>query len=81
MTRDELTAKARAIVARSFNVDSAAVTGAALFNDDLGGDSVDVVEMLMELQEQFGVEIPDAEAEGFQRLDDVVAFMAGKLGL
>ena len=81
MKRDDLEAQARAIIAKSFNVDLSAVTGEASFTDDLGGDSVDVVEMLMALQDQFGVEIPDAEAERFRRLDDVVAFLAGKLSV
>jgi acyl carrier protein len=45
------------------------------FTEDLGADSLDVVEMIMALEEKFGIEIPDSEAESMKTIGDVVAFV------
>jgi acyl carrier protein len=81
MTRDDLTARVFAIVAERVNVDDAAVVSHARLMDDLGADSVDMVEILMDLQDAFGIDIPDAEVERLDRVGAIVDYLAAKLGL
>lgn len=81
MTREELTDIVREIVVRRFLAEPAQVTDDARFMDDLGGDSVDMVEMLMELQQRFEVNIPDADFQKFMRFGYTVRYLAEKLGV
>ncbi|MDQ7044595.1 MAG: acyl carrier protein [Sulfurimonas sp.] len=60
----------------SVNVDE--VKNDAKFVEDLGADSLDVVELVMALEEKFDIEIPDDEAEKIQTLNDVVAYIESK---
>lgn len=59
----EIEARVKKIVAEQLGVDEAEVTNEASFIDDLGADSLDTVELVMALEEEFGTEIPDEEAE------------------
>ncbi len=52
----------------------------ASFIDDLGADSLDIVELVMAMEEEFDVEIPDEDAERIQRISDAVTYMKEKLG-
>ena len=81
MTRDDLTAQMRAIVAARFKAEPTKVTPDTRFMDDLGGDSVDVVELLMEFQEAFGLTIPDEDAEDLIRFGAAVDYLSAKLGV
>src|SRR3712207_7631731 len=63
MERDEILEKIREITADRLGVDEGDVTPEASFREDLEADSLDLVELIMELEEQFGMEIPDEEAE------------------
>ncbi|MFZ1344350.1 acyl carrier protein [Thiothrix eikelboomii] len=56
-------ARVKAIVVEQLGVDESEVTNASSFIDDLGADSLDTVELVMALEEEFGTEIPDEEAE------------------
>ena len=56
-------AKIKAIVAEQLGVEEAEITDDASFVDDLGADSLDTVELVMALEEEFGIEIPDEDAE------------------
>ncbi|MBU4312243.1 MAG: acyl carrier protein [Candidatus Omnitrophica bacterium] len=51
------------------------------FVDDLGADSLDTVELVMALEEKFGIEIPDEDAEKMQTIDDVVKYIESKTNL
>ena len=53
---------------------------AASFIEDLGADSLDIVELVMAMEEEFDVEIPDEDAERIQRISDAIAYMKEKLG-
>jgi acyl carrier protein len=59
----DIEARVKGVVVEQLGVDEAEVTNAASFVDDLGADSLDTVELVMALEEEFGTEIPDEEAE------------------
>jgi acyl carrier protein len=59
----EISARVKALIAENLGVDAAKVVEAASFVDDLGADSLDTVQLVMALEEEFGLEIPDADAE------------------
>ena len=63
MDREEILGKIQEITADRLGVDEGDVTSDASFREDLEADSLDLVELIMELEEQFGMEIPDEEAE------------------
>ncbi len=65
----------QAVIAEQLNVDSAQVTPEAEFVKDLGADSLDVVELIMALEEKFGIEIPDEQAEKIVNVGDVVKYI------
>ncbi len=68
-------AKVREIIVQQLGVDAEKVTAEASFVDDLGADSLDVVELVMAFEEEFGVEIPDEAAEKIANVKDAVAFL------
>ncbi|MFQ6084159.1 MAG: acyl carrier protein [Candidatus Aminicenantia bacterium] len=63
MTREELLKKVKEIVAEKLSISEEQVTEDASFIDDLGADSLDTVELVMALEDEFGMDIPDEEAE------------------
>jgi acyl carrier protein len=71
--------KVTAIVAEKLGVDKAEVTPDAVFIDDLGADSLDLVELIMAMEEEFGFEIADDEAEKLRTVGDVINFIKKKV--
>ena len=67
--------KVRNIVAEQLGVDKNAVTLEANFANDLGADSLDTVELVMAIEEEFGIEIPDEDAEKIATLNQAVKFI------
>lgn len=67
--------KVKEIVAEQLGVDADEVTDEASFIDDLGADSLDTVELVMALEEEFGVEIPDEDAEQIATVKDAIAYI------
>ncbi|MFZ2087727.1 MAG: acyl carrier protein [Desulfobaccales bacterium] len=67
--------KVSALVAEKLGVDRAEVTPDAVFIDDLGADSLDLVELIMAMEEEFGFEIADDEAEKLRTVGDVINFI------
>lgn len=63
------------IVAEQLEIDAETITEQTRLNEDLNADSLDVVEMLMALEDEFGVDIPDEEIEKMKTIGDVVAFI------
>ena len=55
--------KVKSIIAENLDVDEQEITADASFTEDLGADSLDIVELVMKMEEEFGIEIPDEEAE------------------
>jgi acyl carrier protein len=79
MERDEILEKIKEITADRLGVDEGDVTPEASFREDLEADSLDLVELIMELEEQFGMEIPDEEAEKITTVDEAVAYVTEHL--
>jgi acyl carrier protein len=72
-------AKVKEITAEKLGVDEAKVTENASFIDDLGADSLDTVELIMKMEEEFDLDIPDEEAENLKTVSDVVKYIEDKL--
>lgn len=68
------------LIAEALNLDEAEITLAATLKDDLGIDSLDAVELVMELEDAFGVKIEDAEAQAFVTIGDIVKLLEAKKG-
>jgi acyl carrier protein len=71
----ELEAKVKSIIAEQLGVEEAEVTDEASFVDDLGADSLDTVELVMALEEEFGIEIPDEDAEKISSVNDAISYI------
>jgi acyl carrier protein len=67
--------KVRKIIIDQLGVDEAEVTSEAKFIDDLGADSLDTVELVMALEEEFGIEIPDEDAEKITTVRDAISYI------
>jgi len=72
---EEIFEKVKEVVTEQLNVDEGAVTNEASFIDDLGADSLDIVELVMALEESFGISIPDEEAENIKTVSDAVSYI------
>ena len=68
--------KVKEVVIDKLGVDEAAITEEAHFVNDLGADSLDTVELIMEFEEEFGIEIPDDAAETILTVADAVKFIS-----
>lgn len=74
----EVFEKVREIVSDQLSVDAADVQPESSFANDLGADSLDTVELVMALEEEFSIEIPDEAAEGIATVQDAVNFIVEK---
>ena len=75
MSSEEVFEKVKGIIVEQLGVAETAVTVEASFIDDLGADSLDIVELIMALEEEFDIEIPDADAEKVVSVGDVVDYI------
>ena len=71
--------KVKEIVIDKLGVDDSKITMEAKFIDDLGADSLDTVELIMQFEEEFGIEIPDEEAEELLSVGQAVDYITQKL--
>ncbi|MEW6009031.1 MAG: acyl carrier protein [Candidatus Omnitrophota bacterium] len=71
--------KVKAIIAEQLGVKEEEVTPQASFIDDLGADSLDTVELVMALEEEFGVEIPDEDAEKMSTVGEAIKYIEEKV--
>jgi len=71
----DVTTKVKAIIVDKLGVDEAEVTTTASFTDDLGADSLDTVELIMEFEKEFDIQIPDDKAEKIATVGDAVSFI------
>ena len=75
MSSEEILEKVKGIIVEQLGVADTAVTMEASFIDDLGADSLDIVELVMAIEEEFDIEIPDGDAEKVVTVRDVVDYI------
>ncbi|MBQ2025488.1 MAG: acyl carrier protein [Paludibacteraceae bacterium] len=75
----EVAAKVKAIIVEKLGVDESEVVESASFTNDLGADSLDTVEMIMDFEKEFDVTIPDEAAEEIATVGDAIAYIEKKL--
>ncbi len=76
MSIENVETKVKEIVAEQLSVDIAELEPSKSFINDLGADSLDIVELVMAMEEEFDVEIPDEDAEKIQTLGDAIKYVA-----
>jgi acyl carrier protein len=79
MTKEEVLAKVKAVVAEKLNVGEDQVTTEARFVEDLGADSLDQVELIMALEDDFELKIPEEEAEQLNTVGTAIDYIMSKL--
>jgi len=79
MTKDEIIKKVKEITSEQLGVDESQITPEAKFIDDLGADSLDIVELVMALEEEFNLEISDEEAEKLLAVQKVVDYLKDRI--
>ncbi len=78
MEREELLKKVRTIVSDKLSISEDQVTEQASFIEDLGADSLDTVELVMALEDEFGLDIPDEEAEKLTTVGKAIDYIMGR---
>ena len=71
----DIASRVKAIIVDKLTVDENEVTPAAEFSKDLGADSLDTVELIMEFEKEFGITIPDEDAEKITTVGDAIAYI------
>ena len=71
----ETNTKVKAIIVDKLGVDESEVTETASFTDDLGADSLDTVELIMEFEKEFNIQIPDDDAEKIQTVGEAIKYI------
>ncbi|MGH3080871.1 MAG: acyl carrier protein [Gaiellaceae bacterium] len=74
-SRDEVFERIKEVLAERLSVEEADITEEANFQEDLDADSLDLVEMIMELEDQFGIKIPDEDAQKIQTVGQAVDYV------
>ena len=74
----DIAERVKKIVVEHLGVEAAQVKEDAKFIDDLGADSLDIVELIMTMEEEFQLDIPDEDAEKLKTVEDVVKYVASK---
>ena len=75
----EIEARVKAIIVDKLGVDESEVTPNASFTNDLGADSLDTVELIMELEKEFGMSIPDDQAEKISTVQDAIDYITNNV--
>lgn len=76
MSKEEIFDKVKEVIINQLGVSEASVTPEATFLEDLGADSLDIVAFMLELEETFGIEIPDEEVEKVEKVKDIVEYIS-----
>ena len=71
----EIESKVKAIIVDKLGVDEAEVVATASFTNDLGADSLDTVELIMEFEKEFGINIPEYQAEKITTVGDAISYI------
>lgn len=75
----DVESKVKSIIVDKLGVDESEVTHEANFTNDLGADSLDTVELIMEFEKEFDLSIPDEDAENIASVGDAVEYLKGKI--
>jgi acyl carrier protein len=78
-SRDAIVARVRELIHESLNVDNEQIRDDASFIDDLGADSLDIVELVMAIEREFNIDIPDADAEKISTVQDAVDYIVDRV--
>ncbi|MBR1896469.1 MAG: acyl carrier protein [Pyramidobacter sp.] len=81
MTKAEILEKLQQIIQDRLDVEKDQIVPAASFVEDLGADSLDIVELIMGIEEEFDIEIPDEDAEKLTTVGEAINYAAAKLGI
>lgn len=79
MKIEEIRSKLKALVVQRLGVDEEEIKEDSSFVDDLKADSLDIVELIMAIEEEFSIEIPDEEAEKLKTVSDALTYVTGKI--
>ncbi|AAD35746.1 MULTISPECIES: acyl carrier protein [Thermotoga] len=79
-SREEIFSKVKSIISEKLGVDESQVTEEAKLIDDLGADSLDLVDLVMDFESEFGVKVDDADLEKISTVGDIVSYIEKKLG-
>ncbi len=77
LSRDEVYERVKVALVEKLGADEGAISDEASFQDDLSADSLDLVELIMELEDQFGLKIPDEDAQKLQTVGQAVDYVVG----
>lgn len=80
MSNPETEDKVKKIIEEKLSVNADQITNDARFAEDLKADSLDTVELVMALEDEFGLDIPDEEAEKIKTVQNAIDYIAGKMG-
>lgn len=75
----DIAERVKKIIKEQLMVEESEVTEDASFVDDLGADSLDIVEMIMEIEDEFGIEVPDEDAEKLATVGDAIKYIERRL--
>ena len=78
--KEEIVGKVKDLISQSLGVSPDEIVPSASFIDDLGADSLDIVELVMSMEDEFGFEIPDSDAEKLRTVGDAVNYIAANGG-
>ena len=81
MKKEEVVAKLKGIVANRLDVEEDQVTEEKSFVEDLGADSLDIVELIMGIEDEFGIEIPDEDAEKLTSVGEALKYTLEKISV
>lgn len=76
---NDLASKVKAIIVEKLGIDEDDITDDASFTNDLGADSLDTVELIMEFEKEFDVSIPDEDAEKIATVGDAISYLQGQV--
>lgn len=80
MANEETVRRVKDLIADSLGVKAAEVVPAASFIDDLGADSLDIVELVMQIEKEFSIQISDEDAEKISTVQDAIDYISNKVG-
>ena len=80
MSEEEIFNKIKDLIADNFDVDKDKITKSTSFTDDLDADSIDLVEFILQLEDEFGSEIPDDDAQKIKTVGDAVSYIKSHQG-